>query len=1009
MLGGGDQSMSEAAKAVLRFTRREIGKALAAALGLGLLPPAADAFRPHFFPGGAVGSSPGTIATLMLVNTSGTMQPAGQPTQTFGWLFNDGDVPVGSVPVFKAGGVTQSFSAGPLNPGANPGTYWPSGCLKHATFMLLPTFSVTGSGSQAVVISSAPGSWPGASGRTLSADVYPQLMVAGAVPYTGQTRTAAVYGACAGDGNNLRASKWLDGAAGTAWRITTNMTTTIGNTSAADGQLVVDHYVMALNNASGGQGGFRYLPILRQPYYNSTSAHALTGVFFNPPNTGSPTAGVWWQYGSGPTATAMTWPYSASAFTATSGVLTTNSANTWWNGTGGNGGTLPIAVTGGSLPSGLANNQLLYATNLQGTTSFTPCAQSNGGSTITITGSGSGTATPVVCLIPFTRIAMATPAAKMNFFQGTGSISAETTLRSGIDRAYWSSSAYLPYAYPTYTGATQGGPITDISWSYNWDPYSIFNQDPDQEEGSGGDAPAIGIFPNIAAIDFYNQSALDETWVRGYAFGYCLQNYDFKDVTTLNAPNFDNPANTYTGRPSGITPNFLYWSGGFAAGFTPPSSTFSQPMVWEESGGAHQPNYATWAYLRFGELQFLDFMRDNMDQSGVQANFDSFGFPTTAYGAPYDAYFITNFFSLNPGEYRQMAWTQRTIEAVASFYPGNPNIPTALDFDGTQTYLYAQTVANANCAFPVDVFNYTGTYNGNSAVQTYIQNRGMWQPANSDFFNGMGNTFTTVAQDTPWEFGMMMQVMAWGALRGSTKAQEFLTLAAQRWNYILNTYGGWHLYAYFCSCGIPSFLGANSGLASQLMDNDNQFGVSFDPALSVGWQTSSPHFFVGAPNQDNAGGWTPQDGDVFQINQAPSPPIGAPSIITGLLNVYYVMNWSPPPAGPANLGEFDLASTYPGGTPIVPTDSNVGTGPNRLSFYTWSKSNLPTGTAGFFDYVFQMRAQCVYAKKALGGTAFDNIIADANYRLANSFGGPYTLYQPSGAAGEPVDARYAVA
>jgi hypothetical protein len=59
--------MSEIRKAVLRFTRREVGKVLAVALGLGLLPRAADAFRPHSFSGGAVGSSPGTITTFILV------------------------------------------------------------------------------------------------------------------------------------------------------------------------------------------------------------------------------------------------------------------------------------------------------------------------------------------------------------------------------------------------------------------------------------------------------------------------------------------------------------------------------------------------------------------------------------------------------------------------------------------------------------------------------------------------------------------------------------------------------------------------------------------------------------------------------------------------------------------------------------------------------------------------------------------------------------------------------
>jgi hypothetical protein len=133
MLGGGDQSMSEAAKAVLRFTRREIGKALAAALGLGLLPQAADAFRPHFFPGGVVGSGSaphftgvtlssqstlsGTTFTTSINVTKSNGAPYTGPTPTLGGanasLFNV----TGSAPVY------QLNSNAALGTGSDSGVY----------------------------------------------------------------------------------------------------------------------------------------------------------------------------------------------------------------------------------------------------------------------------------------------------------------------------------------------------------------------------------------------------------------------------------------------------------------------------------------------------------------------------------------------------------------------------------------------------------------------------------------------------------------------------------------------------------------------------------------------------------------------------------------------------------------------------------------------------------------------------------------------------------------------
>ncbi len=225
---------------------------------------------------------------MTVTNNSGTTMPAGVPTQTFGQPFRQGDIPAGMVPKFTVSGVTQTYSVGLP-------TYWADGSLKFASFMLLPTFSVPGNSSQAVTLTAVSGSFPGPSGRTLS-EVHSQSIVVNAPAYPSghNARTGTVQSFL--DGGSLQignAVVWLDGAAGTAWKITTNMTLGGSGAGAADGQLVFDHYVIALNNSGGTLGGFRWYGCIRQPWYNNDTP-AKSYVYFTPPNYGSPASGVNW-------------------------------------------------------------------------------------------------------------------------------------------------------------------------------------------------------------------------------------------------------------------------------------------------------------------------------------------------------------------------------------------------------------------------------------------------------------------------------------------------------------------------------------------------------------------------------------------------------------------------------------------------------------------------------------------------------------------------------------------
>src|SRR6266576_3170303 len=92
-----------------------------------------------FHRGGGVPSSVSgaNLATLTLVNTSGSTQAAQTVSPIFGWCFKDGDIAAGTAPVFNVSGVAQPYSWGCQ-------VYWTSGCLKFAAFMARWTFTVAG-------------------------------------------------------------------------------------------------------------------------------------------------------------------------------------------------------------------------------------------------------------------------------------------------------------------------------------------------------------------------------------------------------------------------------------------------------------------------------------------------------------------------------------------------------------------------------------------------------------------------------------------------------------------------------------------------------------------------------------------------------------------------------------------------------------------------------------------------------------------------------------------------
>lgn len=1063
--------------------------------------------------------------TMTLVNDGGSTQAANVPSKLFGWGFRDGDIAPGAAPIFTVSSVVQPFSAGLQ-------AYWPSGCLKFATFMLLPTFSLGAGASQAITISGG-GTWPASTGWTVPGVIDPQNVLVNAPPYSSsynaRSSSNIVSVLKSTDPNLYRTVKWLDGAAGTAWWFSTNMAATAGG--SADGQLICDHYIIALNtNASSpALGGFRWLGAIRQPKYNNDTP-AKRFVFFVAPNNGTPTAGTNWQSvgpgGSGTTTTPLTWPFAAQTFTngatgtgtiSSGGVLTitvttglinigggmgnitgsgitagacyvasqltgpaggtgtyqlggtwptiaipqtinaydqnsfnTLAANGWST---DNNNVIPCVLTGGSLPptsTTPATNSGAWANTgfVFGYTAGTPtllnaayAAGITGGFSYSFTDYGSGTITPVPGLWSFNRIMFANQDAEYNFFQGTGSLSADTTLRAQINQAYWSAVKFVAPFDLTLNGSTFGGVISDTTYSYNWNPYCIqyFNQD----QSGVGNHTDIGMYPNIAAVEFYNQSKISLKSVRIVGLSAALQIFDFKDATTDTIVRLDNPSNpSYTGLPASSVAATVNWQGlGSGGGFTPPPEG-SGSIGFNTSISEHEPNYSWWAYLRTGELQYLHFITE-IANGQLLVTGNEFRNPTPASsGVTPASYGVQMFY----GEFRAMGWAGRDQQQAAFIYPWNPTAPTALDYDGTQTGKYLNDIADVSANFPMNQFNSGAAVYGSQ--NSYIQSAYFWIPA---LLNYSGSGLTTYQNNgyVSFEVAIAMTGMIHAYLRGNTLAGDWLALMINRWNYIGTHYAG-------SSTGGSVGAGNPNGYTYIYAGGNTGLWVTNNPALGINYPTTAPlssntglspcvgadaQWFPlgdtdGAPWQYSGGSpqlkwrpnslgtpaffwsgtpgssYVPANGDIFTPDLAFYGD-GGPTVLNypPELNAnqsYYMVGLT----GTLTSGAFDLSAS-PGGSPVAITSSTQSLGSAMMHIFGFAPSvtEISSYQGNGTEWWLQVRqaARWLYAIDSVKFAGALTVVNDANYRLANATGGPFPTYNTLVGSPEPIDARYCLA
>lgn len=934
-------------------------RSLLAALCLTLL--SGTAALPAILPGIVFGqrrtssTPPGLLSTMTLVNTSGSTQPANFITPIFGMTFKKGDIASGTAPTFKG---ASSGTIYPYSWGLQ--SYYSDGSLRHASFMFICKDSISGSGTLTVNVNSG-GSAPSASSRTLT-EVYAQnLQVGGAGVGSFGGLTGTWNGYLTNDANNLYQYVYMDGQAGKSWRIGTNMATSKGG--SAHGQLIVDHYITALQDNSGNLGGFRHMGRITQPYYNHDTPTKALRAF----------ASISTQYGSGPTTINGTWPFSNINFTGTNTsptftVASSGTHNLYSGAQPGNGGSYVNCVPGylsATTDAALSTSQIYFAYTFNAATNNTTfqLSRDNIGFSQVITSSG-GTSTfvPIPVCLHGGSIYTADSQGRSNFFQGTGSLSADNTVRTQYDQTYLHSTGAIPPWNLSVNGVTFGGTIKDIpaivgtsSSSYwtgspTWNPVSCGPLSQNARGGAGTNLD-IGPLPSWHAAHFYNQSAVGDMAIRAIAFAS-----DFDGVGSLrdfSTGNYINVSNTsYTGMPSPSSNQqqtvyvAAYSVGGFTAPSTPPNGNLG--FLWGGGQGRdHKPSMAFYAFLVFGEPHFYDLMIEAGTGSELEL------FPTLRVTTSPSGYGIQMVAS---GQgLRGSAWGLRDMALAATY--GAATSP-----DGSQIITYLKDLTTANLSWCNSL--YSATYLGSA-----LNSQNSWRTTPGD---GSGNCDPSCG-------GFMMSyfecVMAWLTALGYSGALAWTNSYATWLNYVISNYGGYNLYAQYDG----AVLLTDSSPAAPI-SSFSQYGIITEGIYStVSWTTSSPCFTANSPGF----GYVVTAGDKYIFNT----DVGTPGGFSNY-TAYYARDVSG--------NSFNLAAS-PGGSPITPVGSgsaSPGSGAAGGEGTPWiimaappnaASGNFPNAAVGANDSYLLYRKMAWDWAVAAGATGYSAAQSDASRRLNVNF------------------------
>jgi hypothetical protein len=892
------------------------------------------------------GSAGSLLSTMTLVNTSATIQAADFITPMFGWVFHKGHIPSGTAPIFKSGTTPQAYSWGMQS-------YWSDGSLKFASFMLRCGDTVPGNGSRAIEVWSG-GTAPTTSARTLT-EVYAESIVANV---TGAGTNFGLTGVLGGwlrvDANNVEQCVYLDGDAGKVWRVLTHMAPTIGGTR--HGQMECYHYIAALTDASGNLGGFRYLPCLAQPWYDSIT---VSGTPI--PKAIRSFTTVNWQHGAGPTtvpiplgATTIDFTHAtSSSINCTTQVAGVNTVSNYYTGCFDNLSLVPCYLTTtGTLPVGYALDTPYFCRGIKNsvTVQFQAASPKGGASAVTATTAGIGTHTihPITMLPHFGRIFMPTVDGNWNFFHGSGSMSSDSTVRTTIDQTYWAGDTTNKLGLLAPWDLALRGLVTDAPFTYNWTPASIGSCTMGRSGGAGNASrPDLGAMTGWQGIDFLQQSANSERLTRINAFAGVNDLHCLRNSSNFNVVNMTNIART------GMSLNTTFrWypdtnTAAGASGFTPPPTTpiNNTGFYFDQANNAHKPAFFYYAYLRTGEPQFFDCMVE-MAIGGTMELLATSRNP--AAGQPAAYFGVASLWAGSATE-RGSAWGHRDLQCAAAVMPA-----TMPDLSGVNACLI--DMADDSISAMLDL-GASVALMGSYAVTNHLWL--MRDPVSTHLCTNQG-----------FQRAYIQYAVAFAAsARESTDAVTWLQHEAD-WNaYIVANFGYYCTTSYFAHYTTNmngDIIGAPPITTAAMFGSSSPWDMSYSSTVSPNWTFTKIYSTSGA---------VLADGDKFLFNVGASAPLPANYLID---TAYYAIN---------TAGDKCNLTTVAGdaGHIVVPASSGTVTANADYSWYVPVTDVPPTvgaentGYIGSGSYMSWHRGALLWMN-AIGVTGTTAAITDAGQR-----------------------------
>lgn len=853
--------------------------------------------------------TPNLLTTITLTNTSGSTLASGSVTQVMGCPFKKGDIVSGTWPKFQTTTGT-AIKCTILN---NLATYWADGSLKFVPVALMTPSAIAGSGTLTVNVLSG-GTLPTASARSISDFTAggndPQVQVVGMDNRSG-TWTANIAQAIT---DNIKSITYGNGDCGWFGKIRADFY----QTGSPDGQLVCDYYLASLANNNGSFKGGRILGRIKLPYYNGTTP-TKNWVSFSSMNL-----------------------YADAGITLIRDCFGTNfgasRAATFTSGAGQNlttthGYSISFATdfgyavrltTTNTLPANFALNTTYFIGSFQGTAgspsatimtlSTNPSSYPSGGAQISAGGAGTGvhTWTPYPYLTYFGSLFTAGTTGAPDWMQGTGSDSADSTVRYSINQTYWLSTKLIPpYDLSIPTPTANGALVTPRVGAY-W-PNSA--QPIYRALETTGERDDIGVIPSWYVRHFYNQLAADELLVRCCSLnaGHLAVGVESNVTETIPAVN----NTTYSGMPA---PNktFVWKSAAtgssFGAGNSDTTVTTVQTAGWNTPDTSHMPQLNYYPYLFCGDAWHLDLLKEfanfammmrnptttTLAVSSTQWQFGTSGSGVrnlTVSGTTYNGGIIGLYLA---GE-RLDAWALCLIGAAAGIIPASDP-----DCAGYSSYFpdLVTTTGNVQTAVIAALVGSTATYGANN---------GLW------FAPWQANSVCAPPWMTAYHIGSMSLT---SAINENSNVLAAATKACTWFDHVVGTLGGWHVGCY------QDLVRTSDSEGGPLSVDDTS--VAFHgPQMT--WSSATGLFTNNGIPSNNTTDWTATLNDrvVFidiLATENPVCPAGF-SLFTG----YYVVNVSG--------NTFKLSATQ-GGSPIVLTDNYAGT----TAFFIWWSAAPSTGS-----------------------------------------------------------------